>query len=173
MQPPAERDDFVVARAVFLAAAVVTAAVAFRNFGKNVSIRCRDVAHQIGEREFVWTESPIDLTGWNSPDDIHRALMDFFEIPERLLRVTNFDIYPPFPKSAKSLNGHGGDQPLFAVPLPVKTAGARRSVRMQNHGRQDLGGRQSFGQSSCFPGRYSYPFTYQMNQFRWRQLSAI
>jgi hypothetical protein len=139
--------------------------VTFRNFEKNVYIRCRNVAHQIAEREFVWAESPIDLTGWNSPDDIHRALMDFSEIPEKLLRVTNFHVYPPFFEKREERTGHGGDQPLFAVRhsalpnlrLPFlfqrerKTAGVQRSDRMLNRGRQDVGSRQSFGQSPLLP----------------------
>jgi hypothetical protein len=93
-----------VARAVFLAASVVTAPVTLRHFEKNVSIRCRNVAHQIAEREFVWAESPIDLTGWNSPDEIHRALMDFSEMPQKLLRGHEFPcLSSSFRKSAKSV----------------------------------------------------------------------
>jgi hypothetical protein len=118
---------------------VVTAAVTFRNFEKNVSIRCRNVAHQIAEREFVWAESPIDLTRWNSPDDIHRALMDFSEIPEKLLRVTNFHVYPPFFEKREERTGHGGDAALrrsslcsskssVAVPLRARAQNRWRAT---------------------------------------------
>src|SRR5579883_5098 len=85
-----ELDDLIVSRGQFAAAPRVRAAAVLYDLQKDVAIRRRDMAHQIAKRETAFAKGPVHAIGGDRADYVHRPLMDFLEVVEKLNWLLDF-----------------------------------------------------------------------------------